>query len=140
MRPKNVSTHSYSINEYCSALIDGKWRQAIVMEKKGKFPKFIYNLMFPDERVMETGADKFRDVPVKLMARVQVYTCSHCGNWLDPEELPVLGTLDGSKAEVTLRVKPVCPHNGMPYTMDKKPWTEVPGISAVGGLHEKRFS
>jgi hypothetical protein len=122
----------YEDNEACMALVDGKWRYAVVMSRKGST---VYSLMFPDERVMETGEDKFRDVPLKLMSRAQVFVCGHCGNWIDPRRLPELSSIDGTKAEVVLGVEPYCHHGSLPWTMTRTPWREVEGCSAIGGIH-----
>jgi hypothetical protein len=122
----------YQENEACMALINGEWRDAVVMKRKGST---IYSLMFPDERVMESGEDKFRDVSLKKMARAQVLVCSRCGNWIDPNEVPSLGYLDGPKGPIIMQVSLHCPHGDMPYTMQRLSWNEVPGVSAIGGIH-----
>lgn len=127
-----METLGYQDNEVCLALIDGNWHNAVVVERKGST---IYSLMFPDEREMETGVDKFRDVPLKKMARAQVYVCRSCGNWVDPDDAPVLGFIEGSKADISLAVELHCPHADIPWMMQRVPWNEVPGVTAIGGIH-----
>lgn len=129
-----METLGYQINEACMALIDGDWRRAFVHNRKDST---LYNLMFPDERNMETGENKFRDVPLKKMARASIYVCNRCGEWVDPARVLSIGTLDGDKTgkPINLVIELHCIHNYMPWTMQRVPWNDVPGVSAIGGIH-----
>lgn len=121
----------YQKDEHCQVLIGNRWHKAIVVKR---YKNEVYYVQLSEQTIMETGEEKFADVSLKNMTRASVYVCEHCGNWIDPADVPVLGTLEGSTEDITMEVDLHCPHGGIPWSMRRKPVNEVDGVTAIGGI------
>lgn len=124
---------TFSVNEHvmwqenygCS------WKRAVVVKALQEPGKYIikYTIVRTTKEV---------EVTERKLARVSIWLCRSCGNWIDPEDLPKLGTVAGSnRTHIQLNVIPACTRGeaGISIPMKLVPWTEVPGVSAIGGIH-----
>jgi hypothetical protein len=122
----------YLANEHVQLLTNGRWTRVVIIERKTD-DRYIVRFLTEHNRMVGPPIP----VRAKELARVSVWVCGRCGNWLDDRKLPTVDPTAGIGGKITFQVQPVCRHD-LPYCMVRRPWTEVPGVSAIGGLHARR--
>lgn len=139
---------AYSIGEHVNVLVNRTWRSGVVKNRLPGTGRYSV-VLFPE---LPGGVDS-PPLPAneKEMAQKQVYVCGHCGNWVDPDRLPTMLELKPvepggrvpnprrgrriAEGDITLDLSPRCNHgDGIPWSMNLKPWSEVPGVTALGGI------
>jgi hypothetical protein len=134
---------AYSISEHAEILTEDRiWHRCIVKNRLPGTGNYEVVILPPGQRTIRANE--------KVMAKIQIWVCASCGNWIDPDKLhdPAPVEPDGTRPEhgrgrkkakgkqILLCVTPRCDHE-TPFlgSMILLPWTEVEGVTAIGGLH-----
>lgn len=138
---------AFTNEEHVSILIGDEWHRGVIK-------RYLSHDRYEVVLKTQEGKEEPERLTVngRAIVRRQIWVCSGCGNWIDPDKLqdPAPISPDGRRAQagrgprkaagkqILLRVTPRCDHGvKTPFiigTMVLIPWTEVEGVTAIGGL------